>query len=81
MWRLLRQAGAPRTYILRMVIPTTYTPKYGTEGPGTDERLAEYFEVLLFENSNSRKPYPAVVHAYISKLGPRKTFFEQAGTR
>ena len=33
-------------------------------------------ETVLFENLSSMKPYPSVVHAYISKLRPVTCLFE-----
>ena len=40
------------------------------------ERLAEFVEIVLFEISNSMKPYPSIAHAYTSKLRPVIGFFE-----
>ena len=33
-------------------------------------------EIVLFEISNSMKPYPSVFHAYTSKMRPAIGFFE-----
>ena len=47
------------------------------EAPDT-ERLGRgnTVEVVLFEISNSMKPYPSVFHAYLNKLRPAKAFFQ-----
>ena len=38
-------------------------------------------EVVLFEISNSMKPYPCVLHAYTSKLRPVTGFLSQINSR